>query len=238
MRLFRALLLIKWTAICCGLGLLVVIMRKQSANWVLMRIGRDLWSTRMMRWTGTSRFEVKGPGANAIPAQGIFIANHCSFLDINALFAFLRRPIVFLAKSSLRKVPLLGGVNARVGTVFVKRGNLQDSIRAVKALKRSFDQGRSVVVFPEGTRSVNGEMLPFKKGAFHLAHAAGEAVIPVFIAGTHAVLPSGGFLVNKGDIEVFVGLPIPPKEDVEEFMRRGEEAVHELKVIAQARSLR
>lgn len=237
MKLLRALLLIGWTAICCGIGLVVVMVWKDAANWVLMRIGRDLWSTRMMRWTGTNRFEARGPGSDAIPAQAIFIANHCSFLDINALFAFLHRPIVFLAKASLRKVPLLGGVNARVGTVFVKRGNLQDSIRAVKALKRSFDKGRSVVVFPEGTRSRTGEMLSFKKGAFHLAHAAGEPVIPVFIAGTHHVLRSGGFLVNKGPIRVYVGEPVAPSPYVEDFMRAGEEAVRDLKALAQAESL-
>lgn len=238
---FRSFLLILWTAFCCGAGLVVVMMRKSWANWVLLRIGGDLWSLPMMRLTGSKTFVAKGPGADALPHHGIFIANHTSFLDINALFAFLDRPIVFLAKSSLRRVPLLGGVNARVGTVFVKRGNLQDSIRAVEALQHSFRQGRCVVVFPEGTRSKSDDMLPFKKGAFHLAAGAGSPIVPVYIEGTRKILPSGGFLSRRQQVEVWVGHAIQPSgntaEAVERFRREGERAVHELRALARASSL-
>ncbi len=238
MRIVRALWITAWTAICCGVGLVVVMLRADMANWVLIQIGRNMWSVRLMKWTGNKTFELRGPGANHLPQQAIYIANHSSFLDINALFAFLNRPIVFLAKSSLRRIPLLGGVNARVGTVFVKRGNLQDSIRAVNALRHSFDKGRSIVVFPEGTRSKSGNMLPFKKGAFHLAAAAKEPVVPVYISGTHEVLPPGAFRVNRAPIRVYVGMPVPPQENVNAFLQAGELAVQELRAIALAESLR
>lgn len=241
MAFFRSLALVFWTAFCCGVGLVVVMMRKSWANWVLLRIGGDLWSRPMMKLTGSRTFVARGPGAEALPDHGIFIANHASFLDINALFAFLNRPIVFLAKSSLRRVPLLGGVNARVGTVFVKRGNLQDSIRAVEALKQSFRKGRCVVVFPEGTRSKSDEMLPFKKGAFHLAAGAGSAIVPIYIDGTRQILPSGGFLSRRKQVQVWVGRAIHPSgssaEAVEQFRQEGERAVRELRDLARASSL-
>lgn len=241
MAFFRSLALIFWTAFCCGVGLVVVMIRKSWANWVLLRIGGDLWSRRMMKWTGSRTFVAQGPGVEELPDHGIFIANHSSFLDINALFAFLNRPIVFLAKASLRRVPLLGGVNARVGTVFVKRGNLQDSIRAVEALKKSFRLGRCVVVFPEGTRSKSDEMLPFKKGAFHLAAGADSPIVPVYIEGTRAILPSGRFLSRTRQVEVWVGRAIQPSgtsaEAVERFRLEGERAVRELRDLARASSL-
>ena len=238
MRALRTLSLVIWTAFSCGLALILMILRVCPANWVLTRIGRDLWSCPIMRLTGTSEFKLKGPGAGSLPGHGIFIANHVSLLDINALYAFLRRPIVFLAKASIRKVPLLGPLNARVGTVFVKRGNLEDSLRAVKALEASFQKGRSIVVFPEGTRSKSKEMLPFKKGAFHLAASAGVPVTPIYIKGMSTILPSGSFLTRRGKVQIYVGKEVWPSgkssEAIHAFMKAGEKAVHDLKENAQA----
>lgn len=237
-RALRTFSLVIWTAFCCGLALLLMILRARWANWVLNRIGRDLWSCPIMRLIGTSDFKLEGPGADSLPEHGIFIANHASFLDINALYAFLRRPIVFLAKASIRKVPLLGPLNARVGTVFVERGNREDSLRAVKALEASFEKGRSIVVFPEGTRSKSAEMLPFKKGAFHLAASAGVPVTPIYIEGMSSILPSGSFLTSRGKVRIYVGREIWPSgtssEAIHSFMKVGEKAVHDLKALAQA----
>ena len=132
----------------------------------------------------------------------------------------------------MRKVPLLGKLNELAGTVFVERGNRASSEKAVHQLTNTLKQGRSVLVFPEGTRSKDGNLKTFKKGAFHLAKAAEAPIVPMHISGTWERLRSGAWLIgpSRKAIRVRVGAPLQQikGDDPTTLMARAEQAVGEL----------
>ncbi len=186
----------------------------RSQEFVLIQYAKRLWSTLMLKWIigAPIEVEISPKAAELLDAKkgAIFMSNHSSDLDIIACFVACPSPIVFLSKASIRKVPLLGEANSRVGTVFVERGNKESSLKAIKTLVKTVKNGRSVVIYPEGTRSKTGEILPFKKGGFYLAVQAKAPVIPMHISGTHKRLPPRAvkFIKQNEPIVVKFGDPI------------------------------
>ena len=210
----KTVLAILHTALCSITGLIAMALSAHNGDWVMWRVGRQMWSRPLLRGILGAKLDIDvHPEAQALAdrQQGVvLVANHTSLLDINAAFAASPTPIVFLSKASVRKVPLLGKLNELAGTVFVERGNRASSEQAVNQLTATLKQGRSVLVFPEGTRSANGELRPFKKGAFHLAQAAGSPIVPMHISGTWERLASGALLIgpSRKAIRVRIGAPL------------------------------
>jgi len=235
--LFRTGVALVWSVVCCAVGLVVLYGKRSASGWVLHRIGGVLWSRNLLRWVSSRPLEILGPAgipsSHWFPKRAIYIGNHVSQLDINAVFGAIPHPVVFLAKASIRRIPLLGAVNARAGTVFVERGNKESAVRAAQALLRTLDQGKVVFVFPEGTRSADGTLQPFKSGAFHLALQAGVPIVPIYIDGTFGMLPKGRLWIRKGQVRVKVGVPLeaPLGEGgnrVEQWTSMGRAAVQDL----------
>lgn len=139
----------------------------------------------------------------------IVVANHRSNIDIMTLATALPIPIRFLSKKEVLQFPLLGAAMRGVGMVPLDRElgrkELASIIRSARLLA---SEGRSLVVFPEGTRSLTGEMLPFKYGAFFIAAQVGCPVLPVAISGTGAVWPPQSWLIRGGPVSVKVMPPI------------------------------
>lgn len=192
----------------------------------------------MLRIVGNRRINITFDGPEAEferwPQTAIFIANHSSQLDINASAAAIPYPIVYLSKASVRKVPVLGLLNERVGTVFIDRSNPSAAKKSVDRLLETLNRGISVIVYPEGTRSKDGDLLAFKKGAFHLSAKSQTSIIPLHIHGTHTALPKGGLLMRKNPVHVRFGAPIsPPKGDdpgsLQAFVAKGQRAVERMK---------
>lgn len=208
-QLVLSLFAVVWTVKSCTLALLILVPTKQWSGWVLRRIGGQFWSQTLLRVVSKG-LEVEPPPGGIWPGRAIYIANHTSQLDINAIFASIPHPVIFLSKASVRNVPFLGWANARVGTVFVERGQVESAVKAASDLRQRLDEGKVVFVFPEGTRSATGELLPFKKGAFRLAVDAGVPIVPLWISGTRDALPKGGFLIRRKAIRVKFGAPIEP----------------------------
>jgi 1-acyl-sn-glycerol-3-phosphate acyltransferase len=149
---------------------------------------------------------------NIQPNQSYIIcSNHQSLLDIPALFAGLPIPIRFVAKKSLFYLPIFGWSMWLAGFVPITRGagkKARDSLkRAVKRVKH----GRSVILFPEGTRSPDGKIHKFKSGAFIMAIEAGIPILPVVIKGTFEAGPRQRIRVNPQPVELIVGEPISTK---------------------------
>lgn len=221
--MMRIWVAVVWTAVCCTAGLLALVVKKDAGPWVLTRIGSRMWSKPLLRMVGGGRITVHQDGE--LPPSAIFVGNHASLLDINAAFAALPRPIVFLSKASVRRVPLLGVLNARVGTVFVERGNPESAREAVKQLAVNARNGLSVVVYPEGTRSGTGEVSTFRKGAFHLAAASGLPVVPFYVAGTRELLPKGALAFRRTPgIRVWIGAALPVPDDSVEGIEAARQA--------------
>ena len=228
-----------WSAFCCVFALTVILLNRNAARWVLLRIGKQLWSTNMLRiignWRPNITFESKAASFDQWPERAIFIANHASQLDINASASAIPYPIVYLAKDSIRKVPVLGLLNERVGTVFIDRSNPAAAKKSVDGLIKTLGRGISVIVYPEGTRSDDGSIRTFKKGAFHLAQKAQVPIIPLHIHGTRRALPKGSFRVRPNSVHVRFGEPIfPPSTDdavsLNGFVKQGQNSVEKMRV--------
>ena len=219
-RALRTLVAVIHTAACSAFGIVAMGLRLVDGDWVMWNIGRRGWSVPLLKHVVGVNTEVHIHPDTAALAN----ANHTSLLDINAAFAASPTPIVFLSKASIRKVPLLGKINELAGTIFVERGNRTSSDKAVKALTQTLKNGRSVLVFPEGTRSSDGALKPFKKGAFHLAAAAGAPVVPMHISGTHSHLPPSAWGFQKSDEAVVVRLGQPLTSNPHDVTATMEEA--------------
>jgi 1-acyl-sn-glycerol-3-phosphate acyltransferase len=138
----------------------------------------------------------------------VVIANHESFADILVLLARLPIQVRFLAKRGVFRVPILGWSIRAAGFVPVDRGDRARSLATVEAALARLEKGRSLVVFPEETRTRTGELLPFKKGAALLALRSELPILPLGIAGTRRILPRGGWHMTPGRVAVSVGEPI------------------------------
>ncbi len=207
--MIRTLLAFIYSGFWCGAAIVTLFFFPKKTDFVLRNYAKRFWSIPLLKLIVGAKVKVeiskKAQNFFSKHKGAVLMANHSSFLDINACFATCPTPIVFLAKASLRKVPLLGGANARVGTVFVERGDKQSALESIKTLVSTVKGGRSVVVFPEGARSIDGKLKAFKKGGFHLSVQANAPVIPVYIEGTFDRLPPITFNIRS------VGTPIVVK---------------------------
>ncbi|MEM6794519.1 MAG: lysophospholipid acyltransferase family protein [Acidobacteriota bacterium] len=138
----------------------------------------------------------------------VFMANHQSMIDIPALIAEVPGEVRFLAKKGLFKVPIFGWALKAGGFIPVDRGNKQAAAQIYQTAKKTLDSGRSILLFPEQTRSRSGELLPFKRGGAVIALETGHAIVPVGLVGTRSARPVGSFRINPGTVEVRYGTPI------------------------------
>lgn len=167
------------------------------------------WS-RALLWTAGVKVRVEGVEKLDWSRPFILVANHQSWFDVFALLAHLPVGIRFVAKEELRRIPVFGSAWQTCGHISVDRSDRSQAIASIKeAGARIRDQHLAVLFFAEGTRSPDGRLQPFKKGAFVLAIQTGVPVVPIGISGSHAVMPKGSFWIRSGEIWIQVGDPIP-----------------------------
>lgn len=138
----------------------------------------------------------------------IFMSNHQSNFDIPVLYSALPVQFRWLAKAELFKIPIFGWGMRGAGYISIDRSNRQSAFESLAKAAQAIRGGTSVMIFPEGTRSRDGSLLPYKKGGFVMAVDAGVPIVPVVIAGTHAIMPKGRLLIRRQWVRVNVGLPI------------------------------
>ena len=139
----------------------------------------------------------------------VFVFNHQSKADVVIIARLLRRDIAGVGKKEIKKMPLIGKTLELAGTVFIDRENASSAIEAMQPLVDAMrNQGKSVVIAPEGTRSVSPRLAPFKKGAFHLAIQAGVPMVPIVIHNAGDVAPKGDFVFRPATVEVDVLPPV------------------------------
>jgi 1-acyl-sn-glycerol-3-phosphate acyltransferase len=158
---------------------------------------------------GRVSLKVKGLSRIDPNQQYIFMANHQSNLDIPVLVQSLTTfQLRWIAKQELLRVPFFGWAMWASKHITVARGNRLDALSSLRKAQESITAGISVVVFPEGTRSAHGALLPFKKGGFLLATQTGTPVVPLTINGSGALLPAGAWRLRPGTIEIVIADPI------------------------------
>jgi 1-acyl-sn-glycerol-3-phosphate acyltransferase len=166
-----------------------------------------LWG-RLLLKTGGIRVEVTG--AERVPAGPVvFAANHASYLDIPIMFGGLPREFRIIYKRSLAAVPFLGWSLWAGRHLAIDRANPFKARRALAAAAERIHAGTSVVVFPEGTRTGDGDLLPFKRGSFVLALEAKVPVVPVSIVGAKQRMPNGFGSLCSGIVSIRIHDPIP-----------------------------
>src|SRR6185436_4812857 len=139
--------------------------------------------------------------------------NHQSLLDAMVMVATLQplTSVRMVAKRTLFKVPLLGWAMRAFGHMAVDHKSMRGSLDGLKQAQSTVKGARSTVFFPEGTRSPDGQMLPFHTAAFHIAARAGAQVLPVTISGSRAILPKQRLMMlAPGEISVRIHPPMPP----------------------------
>lgn len=155
--------------------------------------------------------------------QYIFLSNHVSNVDAPILLPLVPGMTSVFIKRELMNIPLLGTAMRMGKYVPVSRGNSrEDAQRSVEAAADALNSGLHITVFPEGTRSTDGNLLPFKKGAFFLAEQTGAPIIPVVITGTERIMPKGRFRIKPGEAHMKFLPPISPRDAVsrEDLMNR------------------
>ena len=183
------------------------------ANW-----GARNW----LRLTGV-KVVVTGK-ENLDPNQAyVFVANHYSYLDAAPLFAFTGRRMGVVAKKELLKAPILGYGIGWVNVIAIDRSNRERAVESLKLATERLQSGISFAVCPEGTRAPPGEMLPFKKGAFHMAVEAGVPVVPVALKNSDALMGKGTGEAWPGTIEMMMMPPLDTSwvktdEDLDELV--------------------
>jgi len=164
------------------------------------------------------------------PGQSyVFVANHQSMFDVWLVYGWL--PVIFkwLMKAELRKVPFVGTGCKAAGHIFVDRRNAKAAMESLKEVERQLVGGVSTVIFPEGTRSKDGEVGRFKRGAFQIAWDLGLPVIPLSLSGCFEVLPKGKPFVHRHPVHMHIGKAIDLKKyaDSNEAIEAVREAVIE-----------
>ena len=158
------------------------------------------------RLTPFWRFGVYGDVPRRIEGRTVFVSNHESQAD-PFLISFLPWEMKWLGKASLFRIPVVGWMMWMAGDIPVRRGDSDSAKEAMAACARWLECGVPVMLFPEGTRSTSGELLPFKDGAFRLAIDTGADLLPLAVSGTRSALPKHSWKFGRAEGRVTVGTP-------------------------------
>jgi 1-acyl-sn-glycerol-3-phosphate acyltransferase len=184
------------------------------------------WWCRFIAWTIGARIKVKGT-QNVSPVKNyVYMANHASLVDIPALFAYLPYQFRIMAKKELFYVPFMGWHLWSAGNFPVDRSDGRKTAQSLRRVIKGVRRGKSLAVFPEGTRSFDGRLQQFKPGAFKIAMRAGVEIVPVTIRGTHKVLPKGSLAPRGGRVEVIIDQPIDTRAYTDKQLSELIERVH------------
>lgn len=202
----------------------VAFMLTLAAGWLAV-LAAAIWSpeaasrhiatrwARIICWLTPVRVEVEGE-LNANPAQSyVVVCNHQSLYDIFLVYGWLKLDLKWVMKAELRKMPGVGIGCHSLGHIFVERGNHEQTRKAVDEALGRVGDGVGILFFAEGTRSMDGRLLPFKKGAFRFATSQHLPVLPVTIIGTRDVQAAKSITIFPGTIRMVIHPPIAARED-------------------------
>lgn len=169
------------------------------------------------------RVKVKGMGNIDPDGTYVFLANHQSMYDIFTILGFFPPVIKWFAKKQLFDIPLLGRAMKRAGYLSVDRSNGREAMRALKEAATTIRRGSSVVIFPEGARTIDGHLQEFKKGGFVLAIESGVPIVPVVIRNSWDILPRRSLIVRPQKVVLEV---LPPIETATYSRKQAEELLN------------
>jgi 1-acyl-sn-glycerol-3-phosphate acyltransferase len=191
--------------VCIAFGIMAVALFRPSATYKTAR-----YSCLLLMWVVGAHVRVEGE----FPREGTFIVmfNHTSFIDMFLVPTFMRGRYTGVMAEERMRYPLLRPLLRRFRAVPIVREDQERAMAALQRAKEALAEGFHVVILPEGTRTTDGAMLPFKSGGFHMAVQTGAPILPVGISGAFDYKPKDRWTIDPGPVHIRVGRPIPPEE--------------------------
>jgi len=214
--MLRTIILIGWVLFSTIVGgMLVLLIAPFSRNGNAPHCIGRIWA-RLILLVGGVDLKINGK-AHLDPEKAyIFMPNHQSMIDIPVIYTALYHQFRWVAKAELFKIPLFGESLKRCGYISIDRSNRKAAFASLREAVRKIRKGASVLIFPEGTRSDDGTILPFKKGGFVMAVEAQAMIVPMVITGTRSVMSKGKLQVTPGKVLATFHPPI----DAGEYSRK------------------
>ncbi len=206
--ILHTLIIIIWIVLGTAfMGLLAIAVSLVSKTGDSVHLVGRLWG-RSILWVSGIRVAVQGLKNGKLNHSCIYMSNHQSNFDIPVLLGRLPIQFRWLAKAELFKIPIFGRSMRGAGYISIDRSDRASAFKSLDRAAKTIRQGTSVMIFPEGTRSRDGVLLPFKKGGFVMAVDAKVPIVPISITGTHDIMPKGRLLIRRGDVRVKLQAPI------------------------------
>ena len=175
----------------------------------------SLWCRLLCKLNGV-KLEIVGQENILTDKPQIFVSNHQGYFDIFALSGYLPVQIRWVAKSSLFKIPFMGWAMSASGYIPVERDDRKKSYEAFNKTIEKIKEGSSIIIFPEGTRSEDGKIGPFKKGSNLIASRSKSPMVPVTVIGSGNIIKKGSAVVTPGLVKVIISPPVEPKNNKKE----------------------
>lgn len=166
-----------------------------------------IWA-RMLLWLTGVKVDTDGVENVLSDKPRIFMANHQSDYDILIVLAHIPGQFRWIAKKELFKIPIFGKAMRNAGYIEIDRQHHENAMKSLEEAARKIREGKSVVTFPEGTRSRDGKIKQFKQGMFYLAIQSGVPIVPISIIGASEIMPKRTLMIKPGKINMVIGRPI------------------------------
>jgi 1-acyl-sn-glycerol-3-phosphate acyltransferase len=182
---------------------------------------RKVSNPLMKIWTNVVLFiygiKVNVSGAENVDASKgkIYISNHASYLDIFVQLAKLPDNVRMIYKKEINRIPILGWAMWSVGFVALDRVKIRSAMKSLDKAAKRVREGLSVVIYPEGTRTLDGKIGEFKRGMFFLADKSQADIVPVSLSGTFELMPMGTLKIKPGTVNMVIGKPVKYRKDKE-----------------------
>jgi 1-acyl-sn-glycerol-3-phosphate acyltransferase len=192
---------------------LVVTLFDKTGN-AFRKLG-GVWG-RIGLWLSGVKLRIIGEENYDPSASYVIVSNHASMYDILAVLAGIKSNLRIMAKIELSKVPLWGWAVKRGDFIFIRRGGNREALQSLLEAKQKLDEGKSAYIFADGTRSPDGTIQPFKRGAFTIASKSQKPILPITILGSHKIMPRDTLKINGGTITLVIDKPILPDGKTDE----------------------
>jgi len=221
--MIRTVFVIIWTVMATGFfSLIAIIASLLDKKGKLPHLVARVWG-RTILFGARVKATVKNP-ANIDPSRSyIYMSNHQSNFDIPVLLAYLPVQFRWLAKVELFRIPIFGFAMQRAGYISIDRSDRKAAILSLKRAAEIIRGGVSVLIFPEGTRSRDGNIRPFKSGGFILAIDSGVPIVPITIHGTWPIMPKDQLRIRPGNVVLEIEKPV----ETSPYSRRDKTALME-----------
>ena len=206
--MLQTLIIVVWTLLATVvIGIMVIIYSFFSRTGNGPHLLARFWANSIL-WV--SRVKVRVSGAERLDPEKsyIYMPNHQSNADIPLLLGRLPVQFRWLAKAELFKIPIFGRAMRGVGYISIDRSNRKSAFESLARAAATIRNGTSVLIFPEGTRSRDGRILPFKKGGFVLSVDSGRPIVPIIIRGTRDIIPKGHFMIRPAPVSMEILEPV------------------------------